>query len=312
MDDLDREKRALFKEVGLDDEAKPTNENEPIEKMSDRIKQAADRMFAEFDIDPTGFNVFSRDQMRVDVGLLIQRAPIFMTMRDRDVHFMKFKNDIMNEYYCNQRQFADEFEEVSKLNEDVLGDNPYSSKMNLDNYPTHRVWGSEPGNTAGEYCAASKYYSNVDPNMADRRTIHYAGEDRTYLIVKSKHTGEWEFPTGRFNFGQTFMRAKQNLFQTIAQDAQKPDDTIWKIKYFGQAPIAATIRELTPFEKQDKTSQSLKGVRTYYFQANHWRGLPAIANESDWADFAWIPKRQLNEYFERDYYEIFIHSTSTR
>jgi hypothetical protein len=88
---------------------------------------------------------------------------------------------------------------------------------------------------------------------------------------------------------------------------------MWKIKYFGQAPIAATIRELTPFEKQDTQNQALKGVRTFYFQAHHWRGLPDLSPQStEWEDFAWIPKRQLNEYFARDYYEIFIHSTHTR
>jgi hypothetical protein len=38
----------------------------------------------------------------------------------------------MNEYYCNQKQFSEEFEEASKLKEDIFGDNPYSSKMNLD------------------------------------------------------------------------------------------------------------------------------------------------------------------------------------
>ena len=58
-------------------------------------------MIAEFDIDPTGFNVFSRDHMRVDVGLLIQRPPIFVAMRDRDAQYLKFKNDTMNDYYCN-------------------------------------------------------------------------------------------------------------------------------------------------------------------------------------------------------------------
>lgn len=216
MDDLDKEKRALLKEVGLDEQGKPKSEKEPIDKIADRIKVAAQRMYEEFDIDPTGFNVFSRDQMRVDVGLLIQRAPIFVTMRDRDAHYLKFKSDLMNEYYCNQRQFSDEFEEVSKLNEDVLGDNPYSSKMNLDNYPTHRLFGAQPGDSAAEYCAASKHFSNVDPAITDRKTLHYAGEDRTYLIVKNKLTNEWEFPTGKMNFGQTFMRAKQNLFQAIA------------------------------------------------------------------------------------------------
>ncbi len=91
---------------------------------------------------------------------------------------------------------------------------------------------------------------------------------------------------------------------------------MWKVKYFGQAPIAATIREFTQAEKQDKMNDQLKGVRTFYFQAHHWRGLPTLATSvesgSEWEDFAWIPKRQLNEYFSKDYYEIFIHSTCTR
>ena len=162
----------------------------------------------EFDLDPTAFHVFSRDFMRVDVGLLIQRPPIFMAMRDRDVKFLKFKNDIMQEYYCNSRQFSDEFEEISKLNEDILGDNPYSSKMNLDNYPTHRLHGAQPGDTSTEYCAASKHFSNVDPTIEDRRSLHYAAEDRTYMIVRNRFTKEWEFPTSKMNFGQTFFRAK--------------------------------------------------------------------------------------------------------
>jgi hypothetical protein len=119
-------------------------------------------MMNEFDLDPTAFNVFSRDFMRVDVGLMIQRPPIFLTMRDRDVKFLKYKNDVMNEYYCNAKQFSDEFEEVSKLNEDILADNPYSSKMNLDNYPTHKVPDSNP---PIEYAAASKYFGNVDPTI---------------------------------------------------------------------------------------------------------------------------------------------------
>ena len=55
--------------------------------------------------------------------------------------------------------------------------------------------------------------------------MHYAGEDRTYMIVRNKYTKEWEFPTGRMFFGQTFLRSKQNLFQNIT-------DGIWKIKYF--------------------------------------------------------------------------------
>ena len=199
-------------------------------------------MIRDFDMDPSAFHIFSRDFMRVDVGLFIQRPPIFMTMRERDVAYLKFKNDVMNKYYCNTKQFSDEFEEMSKLNEDVLGDNPYSSKMNLDNFPTHRA----PG-TQTEYCAASKHFSNVDPAMEDRRTLHYAAEDRTYLLVRNRFTKEWEFPTTKINFGQTFLRAKQNLFNVIAADDKA--GTSWKVKYFGQSPIVATIRELSEAEK---------------------------------------------------------------
>lgn len=60
-------------------------------------------MTRDFELDPSAFHVFSRDFMRVDVGLLIQRPPIFLQMRDRDVQYLKFKNDVMNEYYCNQK-----------------------------------------------------------------------------------------------------------------------------------------------------------------------------------------------------------------
>jgi hypothetical protein len=35
------------------------------------MKKLIDRMVAEFDLDPTNFYVFSRDFMRVDIGLMI-------------------------------------------------------------------------------------------------------------------------------------------------------------------------------------------------------------------------------------------------
>lgn len=79
--------------------------------------------------------------------------------------------------------------------------------MNLDNYATHKMVDESTGAEI-EYCAASKHFSKVDPTIQDRRTLHYAGEDRTYLIMKNKYTKEWEFPVGKIYFGQTFLRAK--------------------------------------------------------------------------------------------------------
>ena len=85
------------------------------------------------------------------------------------------------------------------------------------------------------------------------------------MIVRNRFTKEWEFPTSKMNFGQTFFRAKQNLFNVIAAGDDTTQDenaaaivqgtstaTSWKVKYFNQTPIAATIRELTDAEKQEK------------------------------------------------------------
>jgi hypothetical protein len=34
--------------------------------------------------------------------------------------------------------------------------------------------------------------------------------------------------------------------------------------------------------------------------------------ESEFEDYAWVPKRMMNEYFEKEYYEIFIGACITR
>jgi len=77
--------------------------------------------------------------MRVDVGLIIQRTPIFLHMRKKDIDFMRERENLMEEYFCDTKQFIKEFNEVAKLNEDYLSQNPYASRMNLDNYPTHKI-----------------------------------------------------------------------------------------------------------------------------------------------------------------------------
>lgn len=100
---MQRERSLLYKEVGLDEQGRSKNPNEPIDKYADKIKKAMDKFYEDYDIDPSAFYVFSRDNMRVDVGLMIQRPPIFMLFRQRDIDFLKFKTNVMNEYYVNQR-----------------------------------------------------------------------------------------------------------------------------------------------------------------------------------------------------------------
>ena len=275
------------------------------------INRHLDSLKEKLDIDPSLYYAFTQDMMRIDVGLMIQRPPIFLRMRQQDIDFVKDRNDLMNEYYIDAKQFTQEFRDVSKLNEDVLAHNPYASRMNLDNYPTHQLKNPQTGQVEA-YSAASKHWSHVDPKCMDTKSLHYASEDRVFLIVKNKYTNEWEFPISRIYLSETFFRAKLNLFNQLTGNK-------WRIKFQGQGPLIHTIREFTEVEKLDKMNKDLKGVRSFFFAAYHWRGLPEMIiqednpeNTTEYNDWAWIPKRRLNEYFTKEYYDVFIDVCLTR
>ena len=241
---------------------------------------------------------------------MIMRAPIFLHMRDPDIELLKLRSEVMNEYYCDFKKYVAEYGEVSKLNESLFAENSYASKMNLDNYPTHEYTDPETGKVHS-YCAASKNFTKVDPNCKDWRSIHYAAEDRTYFIVRNKYTHEWQFPAGELFMGQSFLRGKQNLFVDISGGS-------WRVKYSGSLPQVHTMRDLTVAEREVKEYQHLKGVRTYFFHAHHWRGLTELAIREEmvdklhYDDFAWVPKRKMNEFFTRDYHDIFANACTTR
>jgi len=61
----------------------------------------------------------------------------------------------MEEYSVDTKQFTDEFNEVSRLNEDVLSNNPYASRLNIDNYPSHKMVDPETDEEK-TYCGGSK------------------------------------------------------------------------------------------------------------------------------------------------------------
>ena len=125
-EELEAEKQALLRELGIDD-AKLNEEDIDDQVLAAKLKIVNDNLMNNYQLDPSQFYVFSRDFMRVDIGLIIQRAPIFMHIGQKDVDHLKLKTQVMNDYWCNQKQFTQEFADVAKLNEDVFADNPYSS-----------------------------------------------------------------------------------------------------------------------------------------------------------------------------------------
>ena len=157
-------------------------------------------------------------------------------------------------------------------------------------------------------CAESKNFAKVDQRCKDRQSLHYAGEDRTFLILRNKYTDRWEFPTTKIFMGTSLLRRKQDFFTEMTNDT-------WKVKFASNLPMVHTLRDFTLAEQEDSGNEGLKGVRTYFFGAHHYRGLPMFDfNHPEMVhyDYAWVPKRQLNEYFTREYYEIFVPALKTR
>ena len=132
----------MYDELDLDQDGLPNNtpiEDIDVDQHASKVKKLRQGFIDDYDIDPSLQHVFSRDFMRVDVGLMIQRPPIFVRMRSNDIDFLTARQKHMEEYSVDTKQFIDEFNEVSRLNEDVLSNNPYASRLNIDNYPTHRM-----------------------------------------------------------------------------------------------------------------------------------------------------------------------------
>lgn len=77
--------------------------------------------------------------------------------------------------------------------------------------------------------------------------------------------------------------------------------------------MISTVREFNKTEKADKLNDGLKGARTYFYGAHHYRGLPEFDfDDKVHEDWAWVPKRQMNEYLSSDNYGVFVHALKTR
>ena len=191
MDDLMREKKAIAKELGIEDgDLFKHDVKSNIEETGKKIYELEKKADQDFDVDPKQFYAFSRDMFRIDVGLMIMRVPIFLHMRDPDIELMKLRSEVMNEYYSDFKKYVGPYAEATELNESIYTENPYASDMNLDNYPTHEMTDPLTGETKS-YCAASKNFAKVDPECDDWRSMHYAPEDRTYFLVRNKYTHDW-------------------------------------------------------------------------------------------------------------------------
>ena len=104
----------------------------------------------------------------------------------------------------------------------------------------------------------------------------------------------------------SFAKIRRELFQKVSNDK-------WLIRHLYRCPYVSTLRPFTEQEKKDKRNSILSGVRTFYFNAYHLRGLPEFNFEdSDWCDYAWVPKADMNKFLTKERFDVFQPSFTHR
>ena len=162
----------------------------------------------------------------------------------------------MYKYHINREFLMDHSDNYEQLKEetkmtDLTKTSPYTSTMNIDNHPTHE---NEDGL---RYAGGSKNWRLVDPRCDDDKSMHNASFNQIYLLLKNKHSGDWEFPSTDFFFGTSFYKARVDLFESFASG--------WSVEQLSRHPQMHTIRPFTEHEKSLDENFDLHGVRTYYF-----------------------------------------------
>lgn len=155
----------------------------------------------------------------------------------------------MNEYNLDIRQYYKDVKEETSFVDDMFARNPYVAITNRDNIPSHEMKTSD--GTVKKYAAASKNWRNVDPNVTDRKSLHYAAQQQTYLLFKNKYTGDWEFPTITLSGTDSFSKARRDLFAKLTGNK-------WVVRHPDNIPNLSTIRPFTGQEKFGKLIHSSK------------------------------------------------------
>ena len=258
-----------------------------------KVKEEMDK----YRVDPSEFYAHSRDMKRIDVGLIIARPPIFLHMHPMDRKMQLLRHKVMKEYDFDWGKYDNQIKDLTHMQESKFYNNPYVLETTVDALPSHKKTDNK-GNEQ-RYAFASKNWRTIDPTMNDPHCLQNAAANFVYLLFKNRHSEEWEFPTTSIPFGKTMLESRIKFFDSFAER--------WLATHVGTNPVVSSKRDFTIAEKEDEANFGLTGVRTYYFQTFHKKGLPGFRFEgSNWLDYAWVPKGEMNKYLTKDKYEVMI------
>jgi hypothetical protein len=218
------------------------------------------------------------------------------------MEFLKYRRETFKKYFYDYDKIFDDLEVMNEITSSYWDVMVNSFKSNGDNRPSLRKFNNATGKYE-LYSPNSKHYTLADPNVTNTRSIQYSSLERIYMLFKNKHTGEFEFPTIPMYKGDSFIDVKYKLFLNLTKEN-------WKIFWEHHHPSFQVTRDLHEYEKADPKNKGYNGVRTYYYNAYHFRGRPEIAVNKlhPYEDFIFATKREMNNVTSRPYWNAIIGS----
>ena len=103
--------------------------------------------------------------------------------------------------------------------------------------------------------------------------------------------------------GDSFYDTKFKLFFCLSQEE-------FKIFYPSPYPVFHVTRDFHEYEKEDPKNKGLEGVRTFYFDAQHFRGAAKISPNAKhpYVDHVFSPKKELCNYVNKNYWQAIVPS----
>lgn len=269
----------------------------------------------------------SIDNKRIDIGMILNRPPIFLDLPKNEIEFLIYKNNFLKKYNVNIEPMLEELEshnsnqnELWKMSEKVLEDDPNNEPIirkprsknslshlelkkqgenNFNYMNSYLLKDNSPDDPYDVYCLNSKHYLRVDPNIKDPKDIQTDSCWDVYYICLNKHTKRWEFPTKSVLNGHSL----RDTVQWLIYDITKKDFSIFFPREYH--PLCMIERNFFKYEEKEENNSDLFGVRTYYFMTHHDIGAPTIFINSlhPYEDFLMVKKDELRNYFDKEYYE---------
>ena len=238
-------------------------------------------------------HVLDKEDYKIDCGMIIDRAPIFLYANEKELSWIKFRLKFYRKYNLFSALPKDLMEFTT------IDPNEEFNATTKDNIETHEK--KIGPDTYERYHSHSKHFSKSDPNITDKRSIQYAGANRVYLLLKDKQSGKWTFPTTFVEDSITFTETKMKLVKDLSNT--------FTVFHHTKLPVLCLKRELNEQEKNDVSLRKCVGVKTFYFAASHFDGQVQIIDER-FSDYAWVPRLELNQLMDRKDYQNFVHSLS--